>query len=111
MNTEGIPGGNGNAVAIGELQNTLTMSGGTATFDKFYNSLVSDVGRNVSQATLNTDHQSMVSLQLETYRAEVSGVSMDEEMVNMVQFQSAYSAAAKMVTTVNEMLESLIAMV
>ncbi len=111
LNTEGIPGGNGNAVAIGELQNTLTMSGGTATFDKFYNSLVSDVGRNVSQATLNTDHQSMVSLQLETYRAEVSGVSMDEEMVNMVQFQSAYSAAAKMVTTVNEMLESLIAMV
>lgn len=111
LGSEAIPGGNGNAVAIGERQNSLTMSGGTATFDKYYNSLVSDVGRHVSSATLNTDHQSMVSMQLETYRAEVSGVSMDEEMVNMVQFQSAYSAAAKLVTTVDEMMQSLIEMV
>ena len=111
LNTEGVPGGNGNAIAISELQNGLTMTGGTATFNEFYSSLVGDVGRHVSQATLNSEHQEMVSLQLTTYREEVSGVSMDEEMVNMVQFQSAYSAAAKMVTTVDEMLQSLIAMV
>jgi flagellar hook-associated protein 1 FlgK len=74
LNTEGVPGGNGNAIAISELQNSLSMSGGTATFDDFYDSLVSDVGRNVSQAKVNTDHQSMVSLQLSTYREEVSGV-------------------------------------
>ena len=111
LNTEGVPGGNGNAIAISELQNSLSMSGGTATVDEFYDSLVSDVGRNVSQAKVNTDHQSMVSLQLSTYREEVSGVSMDEEMVNMVQFQSAYSAAAKVVTAVDEMLQALIAMV
>lgn len=111
LNTEGVPGGNGNAIAISELQNNLAMSGGTATFDEFYNSLVGDVGRNVSQAMLNADHQSMVSMQLSTYREEVSGVSMDEEMVNMVQFQSAYSAAAKLVNTVDEMLQDLIAMV
>ncbi|MBC2711725.1 MAG: flagellar hook-associated protein FlgK [Desulfosarcina sp.] len=111
LNTEGVPGGNGNAIAISELQNSLSMSGGTAAFGDFYNSLVSDVGRNVSQAKVNSDHQSMVSLQLATYREEVSGVSMDEEMVNMVQFQSAYNAAAKLVNTVDEMLEALIAMV
>ena len=64
LDTEGVPGGNGNAIAISELQNSLSMSGGTATFDDFYDSLVSDVGRNVSQANVNTDHQSMVSLQL-----------------------------------------------
>ncbi|MCB2147983.1 MAG: flagellar hook-associated protein FlgK [Deltaproteobacteria bacterium] len=111
LNTEGVPGGNGNAIAISELQNSLSMSGGTATFDDFYDSLVSDVGRNVSQAKVNTDHQSMVSLQLSTYREEVSGVSMDEEMVNMVQFQSAYTAAAKLVSTVDQMLQTLIDMV
>jgi flagellar hook-associated protein 1 FlgK len=111
LNTEGVPGGNGNAIAISELQNALSMSGGTATFSDFYSSLVGDVGRHVSEAVLNSDHQGMVSLQLETYREEVSGVSMDEEMVNMVQFQSAYSAAAKLVTTVDEMMQSLIAMV
>ena len=111
LNTEGVPGGNGNAIAISELRNSLSMSGGTTTFDEFYDSLVSDVGRNVSQARVNTDHQSMISLQLSTYREQVSGVSMDEEMVNMVQFQSAYTAAAKLVNTVDEMLQTLIDMV
>ena len=111
LSSEGVPGGNGNAIAISELQNSLSMSGGTATIDDFYDSLVSDVGRNVSQSRVNTEHQSMISLQLSTYREEVSGVSMDEEMVNMVQFQSAYSAAAKLVNTVDEMLNTLIEMV
>jgi flagellar hook-associated protein 1 FlgK len=110
-NTEGVPGGNSNAIAVAETQNRLLMSGGSATIDEFYNSLVSDVGRFVSQARVNMDHQSTVSLQLATYREEVSGVSMDEEMVNMVQFQSAYNAAAKIVSTVDEMLDALIAMV
>lgn len=110
-NTENVPGGNSNAIAMAEIQNRLLMSGGSATINDFYGGLVSDVGRFVSQANVNMDHQSMVSLQLATYREEVSGVSMDEEMVNMVQFQSAYNAAAKLVSTVDEMLEALIAMV
>ena len=109
--TENVPGGNSNAVAMAEIQHRLLMSGGSATVDDFFSSLVSDVGRYVSQATVNGDHQSVVALQLDTYREEVSGVSMDEEMVNMVQFQNAYQAAAKLVTTMDEMLESLIAMV
>ena len=108
---ESPPGGNGNAIAMAEIQNRLVMSGGNATMDDFYNGLVSDVGRSVSEAQINGEHQSMVSMQLATYREEVSGVSMDEEMVNMVQFQSAYTAAAKLVTAVDEMLQSLIAMV
>ena len=111
LNTEGVPGGNGNSIAIGELRNSLSMSGGTTTFDDYYHSLVSDVGRDLSQAKVNTDHQSMVSLQLSTYREEVSGVSMDEEMINLVQFQSAYTAAAKLVNTVDEMLQTLMEMV
>ena len=109
--TEGVPGGNSNAIAVAEIQHRLLMSGGSATIDDFFNGLVSDVGWFVSQAKVNMDHQSTVSLQLATYREEVSGVSMDEEMVNMVQFQSAYNAAAKLVSTVDEMLEELIAMV
>ncbi|WP_372680247.1 flagellar hook-associated protein FlgK [Desulfosarcina sp.] len=110
-NTEGVPGGNSNAIAVAEIQNRLLMSAGSATVGDFYGGLVSDVGRFAAQAKVNTDHQSTVSLQLATYREEVSGVSMDEEMVNMVQFQSAYNAAAKLVSTVDEMLDALIAMV
>jgi len=110
-NTEGVPGGNSNAIAVAEIQNQLLMSGGSATIGDFYGGLVSDVGRFTAQSKVNMDHQSTVSLQLATYREEVSGVSMDEEMVNMVQFQSAYNAAAKLVSAVDEMLEALIAMV
>ena len=110
-NSESVPGGNSNAIAIAEIQNRLLMSAGSATINDFYNGLVSDVGRLVAQAKVNGDHQSTVSLELATYREEVSGVSMDEEMVNMVQFQSAYNAAAKLVSTVDEMLDALIAMV
>ncbi len=109
--TENVPGGNSNAIAMAEIQNRLLMSGGSATMDDYYNGLVSDAGRFVAQAKINGDHQSTVSLQLAIYREEVSGVSMDEEMVNMVQFQSAYTAAAKMVNTVDEMLQTLMAMV
>jgi flagellar hook-associated protein 1 FlgK len=111
--TDGVvmTGDNGNAVAIAGIQSRLVMSGNTSTMDDFYNSLVSEAGRFVSQATVNTEYQSTVSLQLETYREEVSGVSLDEEMVNLVQFQSAYAAAAKLVTTADEMLQTVMDMV
>jgi flagellar hook-associated protein 1 FlgK len=48
--------------------------------------------------------------QMESYREEVSGVSLDEEMVNLVKFQNAYNAAAKMVSTVDKLLDTLMAM-
>jgi flagellar hook-associated protein 1 FlgK len=47
---------------------------------------------------------------MESYREEVSGVSLDEEMVNLVKFQNAYNAAAKMISTVDELLDTLIGM-
>jgi len=101
---------NGVLVVV-DIQGKLVMSGNTSTMDDFYNSLVSDAGRLVSRASANAEHQSTVSLQLETYREEISGVSLDEEMVNLVQFQSAYAAAAKLVTAADEMLQTVINMV
>ncbi|MBW2099632.1 MAG: flagellar hook-associated protein FlgK [Deltaproteobacteria bacterium] len=105
----GVPGDNSNAIAIANLQNGLTMSG--ATFDDYYNSLVSDVGSSTQEAAINFDHQSAMADQLDNYRESVSGVSLDEEMVNLVKFQHAYEAAAKLISTVDEMLETVISMV
>jgi flagellar hook-associated protein 1 FlgK len=104
-------GDNSNAIAIANLQNGLTLSGGTATFDDYYNSLVSDVGSSAQEAAINFDHQSAMADQLDNYRESVSGVSLDEEMVNLVKFQHAYEAAAKLISTVDEMLETVISMV
>ena len=47
---------------------------------------------------------------LENYRESVSGVSLDEEMVNLVKFQHAYEAAAKLITTVDDMLNTVLNM-
>jgi flagellar hook-associated protein 1 FlgK len=108
--TEGVPGGNANAVAIASLQHGLTMSGNTTTFDDFYNSLVSDVGGAVQAATTQRHHQSEMMALLETYREEVSGVNLDEEMINLVKFQHAYDAAANLISTVDEMMHTIINM-
>ncbi len=103
-----LPGDNSVAIAIAELQNGLTMSGGSSTFDDYYIALVGDVGADVSQADLNFDHQTTMINHLQNYREEVSGVSLDEEMVNLVKYQHAYNAAARLFTTTDEMMETLI---
>ena len=108
--SEGVPGDNTNAIAIAELQTLLTMAGGSATFDDIYNSLVSDIGNEVQKATVNYDHHSSMATQLEAYRESNSGVSLDEEMVNMIKFQHAYNAAAKLITTTDELLNTVLNM-
>jgi len=105
------PGDNSNAIAIANLQEALTMSGGAATFGSYYASLVSDVGHAVVQADSFHGHQSQMVTQLENYRESVSGVSIDEEMVNLIKFQTAYQAAARLISTANEMLQTVMNMV
>jgi flagellar hook-associated protein 1 len=103
------PGDETNALAIVSLQYGLFVSG--STFDDYYGSIISDVGSNVVQSTTYYDHQETMLSTLENHREEVSGVSLDIEMVNLVQFQSAYQAAAKIINTVDEMLDSLMTIV
>ncbi len=107
----GAPGDNSNAIAIANLQSSLLMSGGTATYDDFYNSLVSDVGIAVQSAQTNYDHQAEMVSSLDNYRESISGVSLDEEMVNLVKFQHAYDAAAKLITAVDEMMNTVMSIV
>jgi flagellar hook-associated protein 1 FlgK len=103
---EGIPGGNSIAIAMANLQSSGSMPGGS-TFNEFYNSFVGQVGADVQSATFNFSHQTTMVQNLENYRQQVSGVSLDEEMVNLVKFQHAYNAAARLITSADEMLDSL----
>lgn len=106
----GVPGDNSNAIEIADLQSALTMSSGTASFDDFYNAMIGALGTDVQSASQSYEHQSGVVSQLDNYRESVSGVSLDEEMVNMIKYQHAYEAAATLITTVDEMLMTLINM-
>jgi flagellar hook-associated protein 1 FlgK len=107
----GVPGDGSNAVAIANLQSKAVLNGGTATFDEYYNALVSDVGSEVNQIDAYYQHQYDMMTQLENYRESVSGVSLDEEMVNLVKFQSAYDAAAKLISTADELIQTVLKMV
>lgn len=108
--TDNIPGGNSIAIAIANLEGAGTMPGGS-TFSDYYNSLVGRVGSDVQAANFSHSNQKTMVSSLENYRQEVAGVSLDEEMVNLVQFQHAYNAAAKLITTADEMLNSLMSII
>lgn len=110
-----VPGDARNAVAIVGLRTALTMGGtsttpATSTFDDVANELVSQVGHDVQQAQSFQSHQADMLTYLDNYRESVSGVNLDEEMVNLVKYQAAYTAAAKMITMGDDMLTSLMNM-
>jgi len=104
-----VPGDARNAAAIADLRTALTMSGGT--FDDAANVLVSQVGHDVQEAKSYQSHQADMLAYLDNYRESVSGVNLDEEMVNLVKYQAAYNAAAKMISMGDEMLNSLMNMI
>ncbi len=107
----GIPGNNDQAIAIANLQHALTMNGNSSTFEDSYNSLVSKVGGDVQNANAYFNHQSDMVVQLENRRESISGVSLDEEMINLIKFQTAYNAAAKLISTADELLQTVLDMV
>ncbi|MBT5028185.1 MAG: flagellar hook-associated protein FlgK [Nitrospina sp.] len=108
-----------NALALVDLQSklvfdsvTLDSAGsGTFTFNEFYSSLVSNVGIQSFSSRSIYSQQEGILLQLGTRRESVSGVSIDEEMINMIKFQQAYNAAARLISVVDELLDTVISQV
>jgi flagellar hook-associated protein 1 FlgK len=103
-----------NALNISNLQNSLVFSSGAftpgagnSTFDDFYNSLVSGLGSGSQSSRSILNQQEGVMLQLNSQRESISGVSLDEEMVNLIKFQQAYAASARMITVIEEMFDVL----
>jgi len=64
----------------------------------------------VRSATDFAEHQSVMLTSLDNYRESISGVSLEEEMLNLIKFQHAFDAAAKLVTTVDEMIQTMMDM-
>ena len=104
-------GNNSIALSIAALQSKLTMSTDTVTFAEFYTNLVGYVGSKTQEATSNLEHQETIVNQLSNYQDSISGVSLDEEMANLMLFQQAYDAAAKLVTMADELFQTLLEMV
>lgn len=106
-----VPGNNGTALKIAQLQHALTMSSNSSSFNEFYSSVVGKVGSLAQMAKNNGEHSALVAEQLQLKQESVSGVSIDEEMTNLIRFQQAYSASARIISKVDELLDNIIRMV
>lgn len=106
--TSGQPGNPNAATAIANVQNSLVLNGGTATLDDFYNTTVSTLGVSAQQTQSLQQNQDTLVKQIDGQRQSVSGVSLDEEMTNLVKAQHAYQAAAHVVQISDSMLDTLI---
>jgi len=104
----GEPGDNANALAISDLRQRLTMNYGTMSITEFYASMVSEIGVETHEAETFKGNYEILIQQIENSRQSVQGVSVDEEMANMVRQEHAYSAAARVITFIDEALETLI---
>lgn len=103
-----------NALRIAQSQSSMSMNratlatSGTATFSQYYNSLVGQAGVEAKDANAAMNQQEAINTQTENRREQVGGVALDEEMVNLIKFQHAYQASARLVTVVDTMLQTLI---
>ncbi|MDR7568932.1 MAG: flagellar basal body rod C-terminal domain-containing protein, partial [Armatimonadota bacterium] len=84
---------------------------GSEDLDGLYRMLVTEVGVRAQEADRQVVYRGLLTDQLRLRREATSGVSLDEEMTNMLRYQHAYEAAARMVRTVDEMIRTLLGMV
>ncbi len=101
-------GDNRNALAIGNLIYSDTMNAGTDTFVEAYSFLVADVGYATGQAETDENLYDLSIQELTNLRDSISGVSIDEESVNLIKYQNAYNAAARMFNVAMELMNTLV---
>jgi len=96
------------ALAIQSLRNERVLINNTTTINDYYDSLIGKLGIESNQAVSFSENYELLVSQIENSRQSVEGVSLDEEMANMIKFQHAYDAAARVITTMDEALDTVI---
>ncbi len=93
---------------INQGEDYKTMMVKDATTDDYWRSMAATVGVKSQEAARMVTNQTNLLSELENKRQNLSGVSLDEEMTNMIKFQQAYNAAARHITAIDELLDVLI---
>jgi len=107
-NGRGANPGNGDAAAaIASIRNSPVMVGRLSSFDDYFADSVGRVGLMGEQSGRALETENIIMKQLNDMRQSISGVSIDEELANMIRYQHGYNAAARFITTVNSMLDVL----
>lgn len=103
-------GDNSIARKIANLRDADLMqdSTGKVTVDEFYRSLILDIGNGGSEADKIMDNQTTLVQSVDGQRNAISGVSMDEEMANMMKFKFAYDASARVLNIIDSMIQTVV---
>jgi flagellar hook-associated protein 1 FlgK len=106
--SDATAGNNANADAMYALANQSIIAGQSPS--SYYSSIIFNVGNATSQATAEQSASNQALQQLNDQRSAISGVSLDQEAANMIQYQQAYQASAQVITTINDMMYAVINM-
>lgn len=106
-NTQGVADGR-NALALGQLQTQNTMAGSKATFQGAYAQLVASSGIKTRELKVTGEAQLAVLDQAQANRDALSGVNLDEEAANMIRFQQAYQASAKLLEVGKTLFDTIL---
>ena len=104
------------AKAIADLRSTkvdvTTVRSGTVSQSvvKYYDSLVATVGADTAKVKFSYEYKKTLAGDLDDRQQSISGVNLDEEMASLIKYQHAYTAAAKLITTADQMLQTLLGM-
>lgn len=108
VSLSGEPGDVRNAQALSELREAKVLGGGSLTINEAYASMTSTIGIRVSESQTLKENYELLVMQVENSRQAVQGVSTDEEMANMIKYQRAYEAAARIITFTDDALDTII---
>ena len=104
----GGSGDNRNALNLANLQNVGVFDGGDATYQEDYGTLVGFVGSQTLAANLERDAQESLLMQAIDRQSAKASVNLDEEAADLVRYQQAYEATARLISTAQTIFETLL---
>jgi flagellar hook-associated protein 1 len=104
------PGDNRVAIAISKLQYEKILDDGTTTLEEKYLQSIGKIGLDAKKAGLDREQSEGILTQIQSLREKNSGVSLDEETANMMRYQQAYQASAKVIKTANDMFDTILSL-
>jgi flagellar hook-associated protein 1 len=107
LNPQTLTGGTG-ATGSNDIAMAVSNLVGNPGIDGAYKAFVAQVGSNVNEADRQQANAQIVTDSVDDRRQSVSGVSMDEEMSNLIRFQRAYQASSRAMSTMDDMIDVLI---
>ena len=106
--TPNAPGDNSVAIAISKLQHERIAGEESVTLEEKYLQTIGNIGLETGKARLDSEQSAGLLAQATSIRERLTGVSIDEETANMVRYQHAYEASAKMMQAADEMFKTVL---